>query len=198
MSEFVQFLVSLDNVKADDKAKLLAGMSNVLCGVKEQDENTVNPSSSPISPTPLPSSRPYSFDGKIPISRLQRRPLQTITNVVTTCEMQTTISHSSQSESSSSISNRGSVSSPVSDSSTSSLSAVSWLNEEITPTQTDDVEPSFGNIYDVFCDGNLETSLGEAVGAGIKLELADLPSLKSDEDGLEEIVGLPPMCTFLE
>eukprot|EP00794_Sanderia_malayensis_P006170 gene6170-6881_t len=196
VSEFVQFLVSLENVKADDKAKLLAGMSNVLCGVKVEDENTPQPIPSSFSPTPLPTiaNRPINqqVNGKIPIPRLQRQPLQPITNVVTP-PIHAPICHSSTSTT---ISNRGSVSSTVSDSSPSPLSTVSWLSDELTPTQTEEIEPSFGNILDsVFYDASLETSLGEAVGAGIKLELTDL---SGNEETVADMVGLPHMCSFLE
>ena len=55
VSEFVQFLISIDNLSPDVKAKLLAGMATILCGVKKQDAPT-----------------------KIPLPKAQRQPLQPV------------------------------------------------------------------------------------------------------------------------
>lgn len=193
VSEFVQFLISLDNVKPEDKAKLLSGMSSVLCGVEKDGENSSRTPSQPQRHDPLA----FQHNGKVPIARL-RQPLQTINHNMMTSSQQvpTSLSTASVSTSVAAGSKRGSLSSASSNSSLSSVASL--LCDSIMPAAQKD--RSFENIMDsVFseCDSGLETSLAKAVSAGISLELTDLSSIESETE-IEEMTSLPSMLTFLE
>lgn len=192
MNEFVNFLVSLENVQNDDKAKLLAGMATILCGAKKPDQSTS------VNNENLPTQKQRNQSGKIPISRLPRPVLQTVnTNVMSTSLPQASSLNSVNTvqpmiASVTSLSNRIPSSSSASSSSSSSCAELSPYMEvrQMSDSGLDRMLDS------VFCEtSGLETSLARAVGAS--LEVTDLSSITESESvGIEEM-SLPSMCSFL-
>ena len=192
MNEFVNFLVCLENVHNDDKAKLLAGMATILCSAKKQEQ------SKPVNNENLPTEKRRNLNGKVPISRLPRPVLQTVnTNVMSTSLPQASSLTSVNTvqpmvTSVTSLSNRMSSSTTASSSSSSSCAELSPYMEvrQMSDSGLDRM------IDSVFCEtSGLETSLARAVGAS--LEVTDLSSITDSESiGIEEM-ALPSMCSFL-
>ncbi|XP_065066986.1 transcription factor HES-4-like [Rhopilema esculentum] len=195
VSEFVQFLITLDSIQAEDKAKLLAGMATILCGVKKQDENTTEELTTPqLEQQQQHVQNVYSGPpcGKMPLPKLHRQPLQQVN--MNSMTLGTSAQSPSPNNRSSlsvrvSLSSVGSVTSPSSTCSESSSFGVS-----MQPLS----DSSFDMLDSVFCEtSGLETGFGKAVSASINLEVNELSSRDNEE--IEEMAGtLPPMCSFLD
>lgn len=114
----MQFLVSLENVQAEDKAKLLAGMATILCGVKkDEDENE-----------------------KLVVPKV-RQPLQQINRNVPMSSLSSVVSTDNNAQATS-YSNRVSLSSVGSVSSNSSSELSSYLGNQL-PDSLDMIDSAF-------------------------------------------------------
>ena len=154
-------------------------MSTILCGVKKED----------VPPA------------KVPLPKMQRQPLQSVDlNIISsstasfqTSPMNAVICNQNNTSPTASYSNRISLSSvgSVTSSSSSDLSPFVEVANQIPQMQD-----SFDVIDSVFSDASgLETSLARAVSASINIEVNDL---SSDNEDIEDMTGsLPPMQSFL-
>jgi len=146
VSEFVQFLVSIDGLTPDDKAKLLAGMATILCGAKKEDDAAT----------------------KYFVPKPQRQPLQSMNlNVISSASVSPihpTTNHDSTTSNAVSYSNRVSLSNveSVANNPCSSLSPY---------VDTFDVIDTLYNET-----SGLETSLAKAVCASINVEANEIIS----------------------
>lgn len=170
----MQFLISLESVQAEDKAKLLAGMATILCGVKKEGEEPEKVSAPKVQRQPLNQLNLNILPTTASYSTSPLRPVITESNTPQSASYSTRIS----------LSSVGSLSS-------NSSTELNFLGNKMT-----ELPDSFDAIESVFSEtSGLETSLARAVSASINIPVNDLPS---DNEDIEEMVGsLPPMRSFL-